>query len=136
MGWNGAPQARQKSTDIASASNKGFLNHDGDDSRFYYVHSFAVLDHVDLSEWVYSWTRYGDQLFVSSVNKGNVFATQFHPEKSGFAGLKVIKSFLELPGDIVTPSDSPCVEGLRDLSEVKDNLSRRIIACLDVRANE
>jgi len=40
-------------------------------------------------------TMYGET-FTSAISKGNIFATQFHPEKSGAAGLQVIKNFLEV----------------------------------------
>jgi glutamine amidotransferase len=42
-------------------------------------------------------TTYG-QTFASSLWRGNVFATQFHPEKSQDVGLRVLKNFVELAG--------------------------------------
>src|SRR5205823_5799887 len=59
----------------------------------------------------------------------NIFATQFHPEKSGAAGLRVIKSFLNGNKSqklCETPSQSTSSNGL----------TRRVIACLDVRTND
>ena len=58
---------------------------------FYFVHSFYGVP--DDKGWVASETMYGVN-FCSSVWKGNIFATQFHPEKSQMAGLKIIKNFM------------------------------------------
>lgn len=61
-----------------------------DDSYFYFVHSFYV-NPEDL-ELVCTETEYGIT-FVSSIQKGNVFGTQFHPEKSQTLGLQILKNF-------------------------------------------
>ena len=60
---------------------------------FYFVHSYypEPLE----SNSVSSITSYGLE-FASSVRSGNIFGTQFHPEKSQAAGLKLISNFLEL----------------------------------------
>ncbi len=58
-------------------------------SDFYFVHSYYPVPEEDI---VVSVTEYGDT-FASSVEKGSVFATQFHPEKSQRAGLKVLENF-------------------------------------------
>jgi imidazole glycerol-phosphate synthase subunit HisH len=60
---------------------------------FYYVHSYVLA--CENEEDVASWTTYGSK-FVSSVQKGNIFGTQFHPEKSQTTGLKVLKNFAKL----------------------------------------
>jgi glutamine amidotransferase len=60
----------------------------------YFVHSFYVVprdEHIIATE-----THYGIP-FCSSIWKGNLFATQFHPEKSQSVGLKILKNFAELP---------------------------------------
>ena len=60
----------------------------------YFVHSFtAVPAHPEsrLAD-----TFYGKSLISAAVQKNNVYGCQFHPEKSGSAGLKIIKSFLEI----------------------------------------
>ncbi|MBI4395888.1 MAG: imidazole glycerol phosphate synthase subunit HisH [Elusimicrobia bacterium] len=64
-----------------------------EDPGFYFVHSYHVVceDRAD----VLSTTRYGID-FVSSLQKGRLFATQFHPEKSHKFGLKVIENFVGL----------------------------------------
>ena len=60
--------------------------------RFYFVHSYYMVcgDESSAAE-----TEYGIR-YTSAVRKGNVFATQFHPEKSGDAGLSVLKRFSEV----------------------------------------
>lgn len=62
-------------------------------THFYFVHSYypEPLE----SNSVSSITSYGLE-FASSVRCGNIFGTQFHPEKSQAAGLKLISNFLEL----------------------------------------
>ncbi len=57
------------------------------DERFYFVHSFMALPTPENADWILATTNYGSCEFISAVMKGNVVATQFHPEKSGRAGL-------------------------------------------------
>jgi glutamine amidotransferase len=64
-----------------------------DGSYFYYVHSFFPQPADDAI--VATRTEYG-QTFASSVWRDNVFATQFHPEKSQSAGLQLLRNFVEL----------------------------------------
>ncbi|KAJ3055413.1 Histidine biosynthesis bifunctional protein hisB [Rhizophlyctis rosea] len=129
MGWNAATSIQADPPEAAIAT----LNHDGPSTRYYFVHSYAVPYTKDLDDWVYSTTTYGNETFVSSVRRKNIFATQFHPEKSGYAGLKALLSFLT--HDAVSHSQSipappPTVGPFRDM------LTRRVIACLDVRTND
>jgi glutamine amidotransferase len=63
-----------------------------DEAFFYFVHSFYVLPNDQ--EVISSATDYGIT-FTSMVWKENIFATQFHPEKSQVVGLKVLKNFGE-----------------------------------------
>ena len=60
---------------------------------FYYVHSFYAKQCGDSLLAV---SRYGDVSVTGVVRQGNVWGTQFHPEKSGDAGLRLLKGFLEL----------------------------------------
>ena len=112
IGWNGL--------NIKEAS-KIFRGLSGDE-KFYFVHSYHVAPQDDA---VLTTTNYGYE-FVSAVQKGNIIATQFHPEKSGAAGLQILKNFLEWGDDRVLPQNR--------LSETR--LAKRIIACLDVRSND
>ena len=64
------------------------------ESKFmYFVHSYYI--NPQNSDVVSSYTTYGDKLGVS-IEQGNVFAVQFHPEKSGEAGLNILKKFISL----------------------------------------
>ncbi len=62
-----------------------------DRSRFYFVHSYHAQS--DNPHAVAS-AQYGGQPFAAAVAKGSIFATQFHPEKSGPDGLKMLKNFI------------------------------------------
>lgn len=67
------------------------------DERFYFVHSYYVkTPHQD---WIAAQTNYTLD-FVSAVAKGNIFAVQFHPEKSQQAGLQLLKNFLHWDGQV------------------------------------
>ena len=62
-------------------------------SPFYFVHSYRITETQDQS--LKSKTTYGEE-FISFVENGNVFGSQFHPEKSHNSGLKLLKNFIEL----------------------------------------
>jgi len=78
MGWNSI-DAPSESTLFAGV---------GDES-FYFVHSYAAKEPVGI---VQTWTTYGER-FLAGVEDGYMSATQFHPEKSGGAGLALIKNW-------------------------------------------
>jgi glutamine amidotransferase len=68
------------------------------DTRFYFVHSFAVrrweLEESDvLRPPLETWANHGED-FVAAVENGALAATQFHPEKSGDAGASVLRNWL------------------------------------------
>ena len=67
-----------------------------DNSSFYFVHSYYVS--ADNASDVAGITEYGSFEFVSAVAGKNIFATQFHPERSGETGLQLLKNFLEWDG--------------------------------------
>jgi glutamine amidotransferase len=74
--------------------NKGRLFKGIDeDSYVYFVHSY-YLDADDKSI-VTATTEYGTTI-DASVEKGNVFACQFHPEKSAEVGMEILKNFLSI----------------------------------------
>ncbi len=87
-------------------------------------------------DWILTTTDYGSQKYISSVQKGNIFAVQFHPEKSGRVGIEMIKSFLNLRGRITNLSPSSQVSLSHIMSLPVTSLTRRIVACLDVRTND
>ena len=113
IGWNGI-RARK-----ASALFSGL---DGDE-KFYFVHSY----HVDPRDHgtVLTTTDYGTP-FTSGIQQGNIAAVQFHPEKSGAAGLRILENFISARSDAYMPQGCPH----------ETRLARRIIACLDVRADD
>jgi glutamine amidotransferase len=70
------------------------------DSYFYFVHSYYVVPAEDAV--IAARTNYGEP-FTSVVSRGNLFATQFHPEKSQRVGLRLLGSFAELPLPAAAP---------------------------------
>ena len=60
----------------------------------YFVHSFIL--EPSSKENILALTRYGDCEFCSAIKKGNIYGCQFHPEKSGEIGMKIIKDFIGL----------------------------------------
>jgi len=86
MGWNNA----------SLAGKSALLEGIDDGTYFYFVHSYYVVPEEDVAV---TKTGYGLE-FVSSIEKGNIFATQFHPEKSQSAGLRILKNFAEKVGEI------------------------------------
>ena len=64
-----------------------------DKSFFYFVHSYYV--NPEDKDIVLATTDYGRE-FVSAIEKDNIFALQFHPEKSGEIGLKILENFCKL----------------------------------------
>jgi glutamine amidotransferase len=65
----------------------------GNEKHFYFAHSFCA--EVTDAEAKIAYTDYGFNL-AASVQKGNIYGTQFHPEKSGKAGLKVLQNFYDI----------------------------------------
>lgn len=60
-------------------------------TRFYFVHSYAALTHQDLPAGaVPLWATHDGVTFIAAAEWGPVLSTQFHPEKSGAAGLALI----------------------------------------------
>jgi|SRR3989344_1412479 len=64
---------------------------------FYFTHSYVFVPARE--EHVFAKTRYGGEEFCSVIRKGNIYGCQFHPEKSGEAGLELIKNFISLISD-------------------------------------
>lgn len=65
------------------------------DPAFYFVHSYHFIP--ESKEVITSTCTYGIE-FVASVQKGNIFGTQFHPEKSHKAGLALLRNFVSYAG--------------------------------------
>lgn len=88
MGWNTV------TPDEGSVLFRGI-----EDERFYFVHSFAAqkweLDVIPpFPKPKLTWTTYGDP-FLSAIENGPLSATQFHPEKSGDAGIQLLRNWVD-----------------------------------------
>jgi glutamine amidotransferase/cyclase len=118
MGWNGI--IIRKPSSLFAGYNQ---------EKLYFVHSYRAVPSIENNDWILTTTNYGDE-FISGVQKGNVSAFQFHPEKSGKAGLNILKNFLTETGLYETMAG----ELLHSADQTK--LAKRIIACLDVRTND
>ncbi|KAF8168171.1 hypothetical protein B0H34DRAFT_684478 [Crassisporium funariophilum] len=107
-------------------------------SSYYFVHSYCAKYkpelYPDAMQWAHTTTQYGQELFLSSVRKGNVYATQFHPEKSGAAGLALLDAWLRKP--ISENISAPSAPLISRVPSPKHRLTKRIVACMDVRAND
>lgn len=69
------------------------------DERFYFVHSYAAQNwtletHEPFPAPLLTWSEHGTR-FLAAVENGPLSATQFHPEKSGEAGIRLLKNWLE-----------------------------------------
>lgn len=89
MGWN-TVEAPEESTMFAGLDS---------DTRFYFVHSYAARE-FPLAEDEFiaypkvAWATHGPSRFVAAVENGPLWATQFHPEKSGEAGLQLLANWV------------------------------------------
>jgi len=88
MGWN--------TVDVAQGSQ---LFRGVEDERFYFVHSYGVTQFElegggPLTAPLVTWAEHG-QRFVAAVENGPLSATQFHPEKSGPAGLTLLRNWVQ-----------------------------------------
>jgi imidazole glycerol-phosphate synthase subunit HisH len=89
IGWN---------TVSAGPGSRMFAGIAGE--RFYFVHSYAA--HVaapsgssgSVAPQSIAWTSYGEDRFVAAVEDGPVWSTQFHPEKSGDAGISLLRNWI------------------------------------------
>jgi len=113
IGWNGIRPCQ---------ASPLFAGLNGDE-KFYFVHSYHVS--TDDPAVVLTVSDY-DVPFVSAVQRGQLTGTQFHPEKSGPAGLRLLANFLAAGQASCRPPRTPA----------QTVLAKRIIACLDVRADD
>lgn len=82
MGWNNVKKNKESKV----------LSKIKDNSYFYFVHSYYVSPSEDVTVGI---SNYGID-FTSVVEKGNIMATQYHPEKSHDEGLKLLETFVNL----------------------------------------
>lgn len=64
------------------------------ESAVYFVHSYQLLPEDPTHLLAYA--RYGGCDIVAAVRRSRIFGVQFHPEKSGYTGLRILESFVEL----------------------------------------
>jgi glutamine amidotransferase len=83
MGWNTiqAPSGSLLFAGIAS-------------ERFYFVHSYGVRALPAARDRRITWAEHGGDRFVAAVEEGALWSTQFHPEKSGDAGARLIRNWV------------------------------------------
>ncbi|KDQ63468.1 hypothetical protein JAAARDRAFT_29487 [Jaapia argillacea MUCL 33604] len=130
MGWNS----------IEFLDIEDPVHHEGMDpsSHYYFVHSYRAKydpSNQEAAQWAHATTQYGQEVFTASVRRGNVFGTQFHPEKSGLAGLKILDTWLRKSEDARAYAPTTHRRSPRE-PKPKDGLTKRIVACMDVRAND
>lgn len=86
MGWN------QIKINDSNLNNISIL--DGADNEYmYFVHSYYI--NPNNNDYITAFTNYGMEVPVA-IGRDNLFALQFHPEKSGKAGLNILRNFVEL----------------------------------------
>jgi glutamine amidotransferase len=83
IGWN----------ELSFTSNSKLFKNIKEKSHVYFVHSYKFVP--DNKKYISSKTNYSEAI-VASVEKENLFGTQFHPEKSESVGLKIIENFINL----------------------------------------
>ena len=83
MGWNS----------LQIIKDDPLFRHVRDGEYVYYVHSFYARD---CAESTLATSQYGNVAVTGVVRRGNVYGTQFHPEKSGDTGLRLLRAFEEL----------------------------------------
>ena len=83
MGWNtvAPPEGSALFRDVA-------------DERFYFVHSYGVRELPEAPGRRITWAQHEDDRFVAAVEEGPLWSTQFHPEKSGEAGTRLIRNWV------------------------------------------
>lgn len=83
MGWNA----------VFPEINAKLFGHSHEEQRFYFVHSYYIQPSTDAI--VSATCNYGKQ-FCCAIENGNIFGTQFHPEKSHRYGISLLKRFSEI----------------------------------------
>lgn len=86
IGWN----------ELEIVQNHPMLKNIDSGDEFYFVHSYYARPENDAE--IFGSTSYGEMTFTSAIGKDNFFATQFHLEKSGKIGLKLLAEFKNWQG--------------------------------------
>jgi imidazole glycerol-phosphate synthase subunit HisF len=121
VGWNAIDPTR--ASNILASVAPG--------TQAYFTHSYAA----PLSEATAATTTTGPNTFASVVERDNLFGLQFHPEKSGDAGLQMLRNFIRTgSGQRSGPRSGQRSGELAGIAKRQTHYaSKRIIACLDVR---
>ena len=90
IGWNKIQQNGDQWDETLLCKNR-------DNDFMYFVHSYYVVPEDE--QVILTTTNYGNQEYCSSVQQNNIFACQFHPEKSGEIGLKIYEQLKTNLGD-------------------------------------
>lgn len=101
LGWIDANVTRIESNDLCRVPHVGWneisydvnsilFRHIGENPHFYFDHSYHLTCHEEV---VLSTCQYGGKR-IASVEKNNIFAVQFHPEKSQRNGLRILRNFI------------------------------------------
>ncbi|MGD9128999.1 MAG: imidazole glycerol phosphate synthase subunit HisF [Candidatus Woesebacteria bacterium] len=130
IGWNQVKQIK----------NEPLFKNIPNNSYFYFVNSYYC---DPLKKNIIGQTQYGSN-FASVIKKNNFYGVQFHPEKSGELGQKMLKNFCDieaLENSATIPSErkaSPIrfEQELTALKSAKSLLAKRIIACMDIKNNK
>ena len=88
VGWNKIISYKQLNQQKTGLKSKIVLDYE---DYYYFVHSYYVKPKNNND--ILTMTRYGPHEFCSSIESENVFACQFHPEKSGKKGLNLLQNF-------------------------------------------
>jgi len=83
MGWN-----------VVDAAGQSALFAGIEQERFYFVHSYAVRELEEAPQRRVTWAEHGGDRFVAAVEDGPLWSTQFHPEKSGAAGARLLANWV------------------------------------------
>jgi glutamine amidotransferase len=86
MGWN----------TMRFAQNHPLFDGIEDESEFYFIHSYYPVP--SSADYIMGETEYAGTRFASAVGRGNLFATQFHPERSGRIGMRLVENFTKWDG--------------------------------------
>lgn len=101
-----APVVPHMGWDTVQAPEGSILFQGVEEERFYFVHSYAALEAqaIDIKQpgieltqnQRVAWSHYGNSRFIAAYERGPLFATQFHPEKSAQAGAQLLRNWASI----------------------------------------